>query len=685
MSARDPATMSHGELAAELARLTSENTRLQAVLRAIERTTAELDVDTALNGILDAASEVFGADRCLLVLSSPGSQQRTVRVARGLSEAYLRHIATGYVALQALAERSEAFSIADVLAEAPVDVPEVTYRLIEAEGFRGVTVVLLRHAGEPLGALVLYFDRPRALSEEELRLAQSFADQACIALIHARDYAFVSNLRMQREANERFLQRILDCLSDLVIVWSPGRRVLLANAAAKDCTDDAKDSRRELRAILTDPGRGAVEEVFRLRQPVIGREVAADERLYELDCFPLVDSQSGELVAVVQRARDVTEHRRLQLALRQSEERLRLAYELSPVGHAHLDAGTRRIVQVNRMLTELTGLPPEALIGRDLAGLFATGEAEQLDDLWATAQATGEASYDPLALRRGDGTEVPVSLALGSLEYSDGERSVLCVIKDISRRLQLQAQLVEQEKLAAIGQLASGIAHEIRNPLGIIASALFDLEEIVETNNADVLEDLAIAREEIVRVQEIINTVLNFARGGTTEREWVDLGEVMRQAVALLGKSMASRDIALEVRIDATPPLWAHGSALRQVALNLLTNSFQATPDGGRIGIRIWSEDEQTVSLEISDTGPGIPPEQLKRIFNPFFTTKAPGQGTGLGLSIVYAIVQAHRGEIRVDSEVGRGTRFHITLPRRSDEAPLPRSTPLAAAADELV
>ncbi|MBI2298983.1 MAG: HAMP domain-containing histidine kinase [Armatimonadetes bacterium] len=228
------------------------------------------------------------------------------------------------------------------------------------------------------------------------------------------------------------------------------------------------------------------------------------------------------------------------------------------------------------------------------------------------------------------------------------------------------------------------MAHEIRNPLNIIGSALYDLDEILRSDDPEVREDLTIARDEIARVQEIINAVLDFARSGSSEREWFDLRQLVEQTVALLRKSMATRDVELDLELGHVPPIHAERGGLRQVALNLLTNSFQATPDGGRIGIRLWQADDDVVALSISDTGQGIPAEQISRIFNPFYTTKAPGEGTGLGLSIVYTTIQRHGGQIHVESTPGHGTTFHIRLPRESADEPVP-PTPLTAAAEELL
>lgn len=669
------------DLAAELQQLRDENERLRLVLQAVERTNSELDVDAALTAIVDAAHEVFGADRCLVLLSTPGSQARTVRIARGLSAAYQQHLVSGHLPLQAVAERMQPFTVRDVIDHPPLPVAEESRRLMAAEGFRGMTVLILRRGPTMLGVMVLYFDQPRELSPGELVLAQTFADQAAIALVNARDYEFVDGLRREREASQRLLQSILDCLNDLVIVWDPALRPMLANARARKLLSEGEG----LHQFELPPARTPLLEASEQRRPVLGVEQTIAGRTYEIDAHPLLDPASDELIAVVLHARDLTDKRRLEKALQHSEERFRLAIELSPVGLVQLDVQNAKIVRANRAMASLAGRPEKDLPGLPLFELFRHDAYPVMARLWGEVVETGQASHDELPLARPDTKPLLVSVSFGSLSYSDGSTYVQCVIRDVTRRQRLQAQLIEQEKLAAIGQLASGVAHEIRNPLGIIASALFDLEEILETDDADVSEDLGIARDEIVRVQEIIKNVLEFAHAGPSERQWLDLRLLLERAVALLGKSLSSRDIALELELSAVPRLWANEGELRQVILNLLTNAYQATPDGGRIAIRLWQETPGNLQLVVQDSGEGIAADDLSRVFNPFFTTKPPGQGTGLGLSIVATTIRRHHGEIEVDSAVGQGTTFRIQLPIRPPDGPGPDDgSPLSDAAREL-
>ncbi len=232
----------------------------------------------------------------------------------------------------------------------------------------------------------------------------------------------------------------------------------------------------------------------------------------------------------------------------------------------------------------------------------------------------------------------------------------------------LESQLIQSEKMAAIGQLAAGIAHEIRNPLGIILNTIYDLSQIANTDNPEIAEDLQIAKEEIARAQEIITNLLEFSRDSGTELEPVNLNELLRKTLQLMHKYLENHNVKASTSWGEVGTCLANQNALRQVFLNLVTNAVQAMPQGGELRVRTQRHDPLQVRIEFGDTGGGIAQEHLSNIFNPFFTTKDPGQGTGLGLSVVHSVIKRYRGNITVQSEPDRGTTFLIDLPCPCDE-----------------
>jgi polar amino acid transport system substrate-binding protein len=219
-------------------------------------------------------------------------------------------------------------------------------------------------------------------------------------------------------------------------------------------------------------------------------------------------------------------------------------------------------------------------------------------------------------------------------------------------------------KMAAIGRVAAGLAHEIRNPLGIIMNALYDLSEILTTDNPEVREDLQIAKDEIVRAQEIITNLLEFSRESGADMEEVSINDLLRRTLRLMHKYLQTNNVRVLTSFGKVGACVANQNALRQVFLNLITNAVQAMPNGGELRLRTQRTPERNVIIEFSDTGVGIPTQHINNIFNPFFTTKEPGQGTGLGLSVVHSIILSGiPWQIGVQSKPNAGTIFLIELP----------------------
>ena len=293
---------------------------------------------------------------------------------------------------------------------------------------------------------------------------------------------------------------------------------------------------------------------------------------------------------------------------------------------------------------------------------LASRERPRAEALWRTAIERGHASRDDLHLLTRRGEAVPVFANAGYIEYGH-RRWVQLICVDISDRKRLESQLIQSEKMAAIGQLAAGIAHELRNPLAIVMNALYDLGQIIDTTNPEVVEDLRIAEEEIGRAQAIIKNLLEFSRESGAELEPVDVNEFLTRTLQLMQKYLLDNGVRVRTSLDPIAPCLANANAMRQILLNLITNAVQAMPQGGELELRTGVAPDNRIRLEVRDTGVGIPPEHLQDIFDPFYTTKAPGQGTGLGLSVVHSILRRYRGEIRVASEVGVGTTFTIDLP----------------------
>jgi len=230
-----------------------------------------------------------------------------------------------------------------------------------------------------------------------------------------------------------------------------------------------------------------------------------------------------------------------------------------------------------------------------------------------------------------------------------------------------QRQIIQTEKLSSLGTLVAGVAHEINNPIGIIANRVEVLRlEHEEPGLDDTLkEDLEVIHRQAHRVAEITTALLAYARQSSQEQIFLDLNAVVRSAL-LLWQPQAEQRVQIETLLDEPlSPIMGNFTQLQQVVINLLSNALDATPAKGTIAVstRSLGEPPSSVVLEVTDTGSGIPAEHLSRVFDPFFTTKPPGKGTGLGLSVCLGIVQDHHGTITVESHAGQGATFIVALP----------------------
>ncbi|MFQ5834988.1 MAG: ATP-binding protein [bacterium] len=232
---------------------------------------------------------------------------------------------------------------------------------------------------------------------------------------------------------------------------------------------------------------------------------------------------------------------------------------------------------------------------------------------------------------------------------------------------QSQAQLFQSEKLAGIGQLAAGIAHEIRNPLGIMATSLYYLNDVLPQKKEDVKRHFQIMEAEINRCETIINNLLEFSRRSDQELELIDVNQLLNITLSLVEKDLFVKDIKLTKELEQNPTIRANADEIKQVFLNLILNATQAMPHGGRLEIATSIMQNKRVRIKIADSGMGIPGKQLSKIFDPFFTTKAPGEGTGLGLTLVHAIIERSGGTIQVESREDKGTTFIIEFPTLDD------------------
>jgi PAS domain S-box-containing protein len=328
---------------------------------------------------------------------------------------------------------------------------------------------------------------------------------------------------------------------------------------------------------------------------------------------------------------------------------------------------TGRVTGCNSALEGMMGVGRDDALGRRVEELFAEDFAETLE------QVLGGAGWELSELRNIyklhtatlTGRALILNIAIAPLRRAETAEhtGALVVLEDVTGRVRLEEQLQQREKLSSIGLLAAGVAHEINTPLTGVSSYTQMLLGMFATHDPKhkLLEKI---HRQTERATGIINNLLNFSRtGNVTEFGDVDLNHVLDDTLQLLEPQLRQSqvEIAREYE-DDLPRVFGNAGKLQQVFTNLLLNARDALPAGGHITLRTAS-DGDTVSVHVADTGIGIAPENVARIYDPFYTTKGVGRGTGLGLAVSYGIVQEHSGHISVESAPGRGTTFRITLP----------------------
>ena len=291
-----------------------------------------------------------------------------------------------------------------------------------------------------------------------------------------------------------------------------------------------------------------------------------------------------------------------------------------------------------------------------------------------------------LRMRRVDGTPVWVEVtARTDAPNSRGGMRIEALIRDVSERKKLDdqsrdlyQQLLQAEKMAALGQTISGVAHELNNPLATILTWAERLSErdLDEPSKRGV--EVILGESE--RAARIVRNLLTFARKRQSTRAMIDINHVIRETLAMRAYEQHVSNIAvIEALAEGLPQVMADSHQIQQVLLNLVINAEQAmlTTNGrGSLVVRSWHDpDREAVCIEVNDDGPGVPQEMTGKIFDPFFTTKEVGEGTGLGLTVAYAIVQEHGGRIKVDSAAGRGASFYVELPVSGLEGGTKKST----------
>ncbi|MBI1273380.1 MAG: PAS domain S-box protein [Alphaproteobacteria bacterium] len=382
------------------------------------------------------------------------------------------------------------------------------------------------------------------------------------------------------------------------------------------------------------------------------------------------DPASGKVVRLVGSLGDITAKKAGEFALKDSEARFRSITEAHPVPVLIARARDGALAYVSPGAEPMLAVTQADVMGRNLANFFARPDDAQ--KLFARLEKDKQANMEEFAMRRADGTALPVAVSARLIDY-DHEPAAVIGLYDLSERKRAEAQIAKQqdalqqsEKMAALGGLLAGVAHELNNPLSVIVGQATLLGEGSKEEKTVSRADKIFKAAE--RCSRIVRSFLAIARRKPPERREMQLNSTVAAGLELLAYQLRNENVELKLELfEGLPPIVGDRDQLTQVVTNLVLNAAQAMQgwDGKRIITIKTAHDaaQKTVSLDVSDTGPGVPDEIRTRVFEPFFTTKAPGAGTGVGLSLCLNIVEAHGGRLELRETEGGGATFHITMP----------------------
>ncbi|MFW6105631.1 MAG: PAS domain S-box protein [Chloroflexota bacterium] len=542
-------------------------------------------------------------------------------------------------------------------------------------GGRDAMSTRLEHNGKMYGLMTVSTPPGRAVEKEEPDLFEEIAG----------DIAFVLHDMEQEQERKRMEEALRDSEEKL-------RKMF------ESVTDGI--SVINLKGIITEVNKRTVEihgfsskdellgkSAFELVAPRHHKKIAADmkkaikkgairgveytllradgsEFFGELSTNALKDA-SGNLVGHITIARDITERKKAEEKLRQSEENYRALFHSSLIGTFVLDAETMKVVKANKAAAEMFGFSSaEEGIGVNPLDLVSPEDRKRVFTVIANDMFEQDlCQTNEFRMLTKDGREIWIS-AVGTRIMHDGRLAGLVYFTDITEQKQQNERLMMADRLASIGELASGAAHELNNPLtSIIGFSQLLMEKDISD---DIREDVKLIYNEAQRAVNVTNNFLTFARKHTPLKEPNQINNIIEDVLELHAHEHKVNHIHVEKHLAPNlPEIMVDYFQMQQVFVNIIINAeyfMVEAHNGGTLTITTKKQNNN-VRISIADDGPGIPPENLGRIFNPFFTTKEAGRGTGLGLSICHGIVTEHGGQIYVRSQLGKGTTIFIDLP----------------------
>ncbi len=529
-------------------------------------------------------------------------------------------------------------------------------------------------------------ENPRLKGNYHVRTYPIFDRKGRMAEVVVEDVTETKRLEENLRASEERFRRIVEHANDGILAIGEEHRIILANKVASEITGYSPEDLfgLDFDSLFDEKNREYIQNLFERHDPNVDLRVCSEleiltaggEKKEAEVCITAVKDRRGQIKTYAY-LRDISVTKRIVNELRKANDFLCNLIENSVDGIVAADM-KGKIIIFNKSAEKLLGYrSEEAIENVHITQLYHSGVAKEIMRRLRSPDYGGvgrlETSQITLVGQSGEPISVNISAAI---IYENGrEIASFGIFTDLREKLKMerelqetQLQLLQSEKMASLGKLAAGVAHEINNPLGgILIFSKMLLEDLPPDDPRR--EDLERICDEASRCKEIVKGLLEFARQTSYKMEPTDLNRALVQGISLLENQALFHNIRIVKNLDPNlPPITANIGQLNQVFMNIILNAAEAMEGQGTLTVNTrLGPDKDTVIVEFTDTGCGIKEEHLTRIFDPFFTTKEVGKGTGLGLSMSYGIVEKHRGRIWVKSKEGEGCTFTIELPVRTE------------------
>lgn len=529
-------------------------------------------------------------------------------------------------------------------------------------------------------------DNPRLKGSYYVRTYPIFDRRGQVAEVVVEDISKSKKLEEELKDSEIRFRHIVEQANDGILVVGEENRIELANKTAAQITGysletlaglnfyDLFDEKNQvfIKKMLEN---GKVHGELRVCTELEFINARGESKEAEI-CFTAVKDRQGAQKTYVY-LRDISANKRIENELRKANDFLRNLIENSVDGIIAADM-KGKIIIFNKSAEKLLGYKAEEAINNvHITQLYPPGVAKEIMRRLRSADygGVGRLETSQFTLISKTGEEIPINISAAIIYENGKEIASFGIFTDLREKIKMerqlqetQLQLLQSEKMASLGKLAAGVAHEINNPLGgILIFSKMLLEELPADDPR--VEDLERICQEATRCKEIVKGLLEFARQTSYKMEPTDLNRALQQGISLLENQALFHNIRIIKDLEPNLPLiMANASQLNQVFMNIILNAAEAMQGQGTLTVRTQlGPGKDTVLIEFTDTGCGIKEEHLTHIFDPFFTTKEVGKGTGLGLAMSYGIVEKHHGRIWVKSKEGEGATFFIELPIRPE------------------